>query len=95
MATTALTFPQHAEQQVRLATITALPATGTTNRTLHLLFRAAVLVIALAFFIAGLTLLDAPLAVPFTVSLWIGGAATLTLGIRADLFADTANPAAQ
>ena len=96
MATTAITLPRHAQQQVRLATITALPRTGTTKRTLHLLFRSTVLVIALSFFVAGLILLDSPPAVPVTISMWIGGAATLALGIVADLSAErTARPAAE
>ena len=95
MATTALDFPRAAaEQQVRLATVTALPATDATDRLLHALFRATVLVIAVAFFVAGLLVLSSPLAVPVTVSMWICAAATLALGIRADLHAERP-PAAQ
>jgi len=86
MATTALDYPHAAtEQQIRIATVTALPATGASDRRLHVLFRATILLIAVTFFIAGLLVLSSPLAVPFTVSMWVCAAATIALGIRADL----------
>ncbi len=89
MATTALDFPHTAaDQQIRIATVTALPATGASDRLLHVLFRVTILVIAVAFVGAGLLTLSSPLAVPFTVSMWICAAATMALGIRADLVAD-------
>ncbi len=89
MTTTTLSFPHiAAEQEIRIAAVTALPATGTSNRLLHVLFRATVLVVAVSFFLVGLLVLTAPLAVPFTVSMWICAAATLALGIRADLCAE-------
>jgi hypothetical protein len=89
MATTALHFPHTAaEQQIRFATVTALPATGASDRLLHVLFRATILVIAIAFVGAGLLALSSPLAVPFTVSMWICAVVTIALGIAADLRAD-------
>lgn len=89
MATTALDFPHAAaEQQIRIATVIALPATGTTSRRLHVLFRATILVIAVVFFATGLLVLSSPLAVPFTVSMWVCAAITIALGIRADLGAE-------
>ena len=89
MATTALHFPRAAaDQEIRIATVTALPATGTSDRLLHVLFRATILVIAVTFGVAGLLALSSPLAVPFTVSMWICAAATIALGIRADLAAE-------
>ncbi len=88
MTTTTLTFPHAADHEVRLAAVTALPPTGTVNRRLHVLFRATVLVVAVSFFIAGVIVLSSPLAVPFTVSMWIGAAGTLALGIKADLQAE-------
>jgi hypothetical protein len=88
MITTALPFPQAADHEVRLTEVTALPATGTINRRLHVLFRATVLLVAISFFITGFVVLSSPLAVPFSVSMWICAAATLALGIRADLQAE-------
>jgi hypothetical protein len=88
MATTVLTLPHVIDHEVQLAEVTALPATGATNRALHVLFRATVLAVAVSFWIAGFIVLTSPLAVPFTVSMWIGAAATMALGIRADLSAE-------
>lgn len=88
MATTALPFPHVVTHEVRLAEVTALPATNTTNRLLHLLFRATVLAVAVVFWFTGFVVLTSPLAVPFTVAMWICAAATMALGIRADLKAE-------
>lgn len=88
MATTALAVPTVIAQEVRIADITALPATNRTNRLLHLLFRATVLAVAISFWVIGFIVLSSPLAVPFTVTMWIGAAATMALGIRADLQAE-------
>jgi hypothetical protein len=89
MATTALHFPHAAaDEQIRIATVTALPATGASDRLLHVLFRATVLVLAVAFGGAGLLVLSSPLAVPFTVWMWICAAVTIALDIRADLGAE-------
>jgi len=88
MTTTALTFPHVIDHEVQLAEVTALPATGTTNRLLHVLFRAAVLAVAVTFWITGFVVLSSPLAVPFTVAMWICAAATMALGIKADLYAE-------
>jgi hypothetical protein len=88
MATTALTFPHVTDHEVQLAEVTALPATGTTNRLLHVLFRATVLAVAVTFWITGFIVLSSPLAVPFTVTMWICAAATMVFGIKADLYAE-------
>ena len=93
MTTTTLTFPHATDHEVRLAEVTALPATGTVNRRLHVLFRATVLLVAISFFLTGLVVLSSPLAVPFTVSMWICAAGTLALGITADLQAERPAPA--
>lgn len=88
MATTSLPFPQIADDEVGLAEVTALPRTGRTNRLLHVLFRAAVLAVAVSFWLTGFVVLTSALAVPFTISMWIAAAATMALGIRADLLAE-------
>lgn len=98
MAATALTFPHaadhgvQADQEVQIATITALPATGTTNRVIHVLFRATVLAVAVTFWLTGFVMLSSPLAVPFTVAMWICAAGTMALGIKADLAAERPTP---
>lgn len=87
MATTTLSYPHTADHPETLDQTDVLtqPATDQTDRRLHLGFRAAVLVVALSFFLTGFIVLTTPLAVPFTVSMWICAAATIALGARADL----------
>ena len=85
MTTTALPFPHAASShEVRLAAVTALPTTGTTNRRLHILFRAAVFVIAAGFALTGFMLLTSLAVLPFTLVMWFCAATTMALGVMAD-----------
>jgi hypothetical protein len=51
------------------------------TRALELGIRASALVTAVIFAACGFVLLTSPLAIPFTISLWMGAAASLLLGI--------------
>lgn len=85
MTTTAIPFPHAvASHEVGLTDITALPATGITNRRLHILFRAVVFAIAAGFALTGFTLLTSLLALPLTVGMWFCAATTMALGVVAD-----------
>lgn len=84
MTTTALPHPFATSHQVRLGDITELPATSTTNRLLHIGFRATVLAVAVLFWSTGFLLLTSLLALPVTLTLWLCGAATMALGVKAD-----------
>ena len=85
MTTTALVFPHVASShEVRLADVTALPATNPVNRRLHILFRATVFAIAAGFALTGFALLTSLLALPFTLVMWFCAATTMALGVVAD-----------
>jgi hypothetical protein len=51
------------------------------TRALELGIRATALVMAGIFAACGFIILTSPLAIPFTISLWMGAAASLSLGI--------------
>ena len=85
MTTIAIPFPHAvASHEVGLTDITALPATGSTNRRLHILFRAVVFVIAAGFALTGFGLLTSLSAIPLTLVMWFCAATTMALGIVAD-----------
>lgn len=85
MTTTTLSFSHPVDQEAQRTEVVARPATGAANRLLHALFRGAVLALALIFGSIGFAVLSSPLAVPFTVAMWMGAAGTIALGIKADL----------
>jgi hypothetical protein len=84
MLTTSLSLPFATSHEVRLTDVTALPAGSGTNRVLHILFRATVLAIAIFFWSVGFVLLTSLLSLPLTLTLWLCGAATMLVGVKAD-----------
>lgn len=87
MTTTTIPYPHagdHAETLDQTDVLTQ-PGADLTTRLLHWGYRVTVLVVALTFFLTGFVVLTTPLAVPFTVSMWICAAATIALGARAEL----------